>query len=152
VYSGLRIYSSAKSFFGIPLDWASDSPTGPTRPFSWQSDRGFLPPFSASSYSACRTASNESVTEFLRGCDHIGLFVDEPYGPAGLLFIDSFVGFRSVFLNGDESQPRPAALRLWWCRAGEGTRRRVTLRSRRSLVRLLILRDEVSAAHSVWTG
>jgi len=42
----------------------------------------------------------------------ISLLVDEPYGPAGLLFVDSFVDFRSVFLNGDESQPRPAPLRL----------------------------------------
>jgi len=39
------------------MDWASDSPTGPIRPFSWQSDLRFLSPFSASSYSACRTAA-----------------------------------------------------------------------------------------------
>jgi hypothetical protein len=68
-----------------------------------------------------RHRSNESVAEFLRGCDHIGLLVDEPSGPDGLLFIDSFVDSRSVFLNGDKSQPRPAPLRLWRCRAGEGT-------------------------------
>ena len=46
-----------QNFFGISLDWASDSPTGPIRPFSWQSDLRFLSPFSASSYSACRTAA-----------------------------------------------------------------------------------------------
>jgi len=57
--------------------------------------------------------SNESVVEHPRCFDHVGLLVDEPYGPAGLLFIDSFVDFRSVFLNGDKSQPRPAPLRLW---------------------------------------
>jgi len=46
-----------QKFFGISMDWASDSPTGPIRPFSWQSDLRFLSPFSASSYSACRTAA-----------------------------------------------------------------------------------------------
>lgn len=69
---------------------------------------------------------DESGAELPRGFDHVGLLVDEPHVPAGLLFIDSFVDLRSVFSR--ELTHSPNRLPCDFAGAAqEGTCKRVTL-------------------------